>query len=474
MASETLTETGAMNGTGGTAAGIAERQRRFFRTDATRDLAFRKRQLRALRDMLTGNEAEILDAMKRDLGRPPMEAWNSEIGLLLGEIDTALGRLDRWARPKRIATPLLLQPGSSRIVPEPFGTCLVIGPWNYPLYLVLAPAIAALAAGNCVVLKPSELAPATSALTARMIGETFDPDFLAVVEGGVEPTQALLAQKFDYVFYTGSTKVGRIVMAAAAEHLTPVTLELGGKNPCIVAADADMQTAARRIAWGKFFNAGQTCIAPDFVLVPRAAEKELVDALKSAIRDFYGEDPAASPDYARIVNKRHFDRLAGFLDRGTVVAGGATDRDARYFAPTVVTGVTWDDPVMEGEIFGPILPVIATDDLDAEIEALRDRPKPLALYVFTADRDHADTVLARLSSGGAAVNDVFAQMLNPKLPFGGVGESGMGAYRGKTGFDTFSHHRAVARRATWPDPSLKYPPYRMPLAMMKRLMPWLV
>ncbi|MCI5077401.1 aldehyde dehydrogenase [Oricola sp.] len=453
-----------------TAEGIAERQRRLFRTDATRSLEFRKRQLRALRQCLVDNEADILDALKRDLGRPPAEAYTSDIGIVLIEIDMALKHLARWARPKRVRTPWLLLPGSSRLVSEPFGSALVIGPWNYPLNLVLAPAVAALAAGNCVVIKPSELAPATSAVMARMIGAAFDPDVLAVIEGGVEPTQALLAQDFDYVFFTGGTRIGKIVMAAAAEHLTPVTLELGGKNPCIVAADADMKVAARRIAWGKFFNAGQTCIAPDFVLVERAAQSQLTEALKAAITEFYGEDPAASADYARIVNERHFDRLAGFLGRGRVVAGGQTDRASRYIAPTVIADVSWDDPVMADEIFGPVLPVIACDDLAAEAAALRERPKPLALYVFSSDTKWADGIVGTLSSGGAAVNDVFAQMLNMDLPFGGVGASGMGAYHGKSGFDTFSHHRAVVRRATWFDPKLRYPPYTLPLAALKQAM----
>ncbi|QKV18471.1 aldehyde dehydrogenase [Oricola thermophila] len=451
--------------------GVAEMQRRFFRTGATRDLEFRRRQLRTLRDLLVQREADILEALRLDLGRPAAEAYTSEIGVVLVEIDTALKRLGRWARPKRVRTPWLLFPGSSRIVPEPYGSVLVIGPWNYPLQLVLAPAVAALAAGNCVVIKPSEHAPATSALIARMIAESFGNEVMTVVEGGVGPTRTLLGQDFDYIFFTGGTGIGRIVMTAAAENLTPVTLELGGKNPCIVAADADIGTAAKRIAWGKYFNAGQTCIAPDFILVERAIEQRFLDALKAAITGFYGSDPAASPDYARIVNEHHFDRLAGFLGRGEIVAGGEADRDRRYIAPTVVTGVTWDDPVMADEIFGPILPVLAWDDLDAELAALQRRPKPLALYVFTRDGNLADRVLETVSSGGAAINDIFAQLLNLDLPFGGVGDSGMGAYHGKAGFDTFSHHRAVVRRSTWPDPALKYPPYGNSLALLKRLMP---
>ncbi|GAB4359788.1 MAG: aldehyde dehydrogenase [Oricola sp.] len=450
---------------------LARMQQRFFRTGATRDPEFRKRQLRTLRDLLAAREAEILDALRVDLGRPPAEAYTSEIGVVLVEIATALRHLDRWARPRRVRTPWLLFPGSSTVEPEPFGSVLVIGPWNYPLQLVLAPAVAALAAGNCVVIKPSELAPATSALVARMIRDAFDPAVMTVVEGGIEPTQALIHQDFDYLFFTGGTRIGRIVMAAAAENLTPVTLELGGKNPCIVAADADIAVAAKRIAWGKFFNAGQTCIAPDFILVEKSVEAAFLSALQAAIAGFYGPDPAVSPDYARIVNERHFDRLAGYLGRGNIVVGGQVDRAQRYFAPTVLTGVTWDDPVMADEIFGPLLPVFAYDDLDAELAFLQQRPKPLALYLFTRDRTLEDKVLRTVSSGGAAINDIFAQLLNLELPFGGVGDSGMGAYHGKAGFDTFSHHRAVVRRSTRINPRLKYPPYSTPLSLLKRIMP---
>lgn len=304
-----------------------------------------------------------------------------------------------------------------------------------------------------------------------MIGEAFDPNVMTAVEGGVEPTQTLIHQDFDYLFFTGGTKIGKIVMAAAAEHLTPVTLELGGKNPCIVAADADIATAAKRIAWGKYFNAGQTCIVPDFILVEKSAEADFLEALRKAIAEFYGSDPMTSKDYAPIVNDRHFDRLAGYLERGETVVGGHIDRGRRYIAPTVLTGVTWDDPVMADEIFGPILPVFTYDDIDAELAALQRRPKPLALYLFTGDKAVEDKVLQTVSSGGAAINDIFAQLLNLELPFGGVGDSGMGAYHGKAAFDTFSHHRAVVRRRTWPDPSLKYPPYKTPLALLKRLLP---
>ena len=452
--------------------GLADRQRAFFRRGATRDIAFRRRQLATLRDGIVSREADILDALGWDLGRPPAEAYTSEIGVVLHEIDFALRHLGSWARPRRARSPLIIFPASSQVRPEPYGSALIIGPWNYPFQLAIAPLVAALAAGNCVIVKPSEAAPHMSALIAGMIGASFEPDHLAVVEGGAEATRSLLAQRFDHIFFTGGGAVARIVMAAAAEHLTPVTLELGGKNPCIVAADADLDKAARRIAWGKFVNAGQTCIAPDFVLAHASIRPALLARMKATIEAFYGAKPQASADYGRIVNDHHFQRLAALLG-GDIAIGGQTDAAECYIAPTVIDNAGWDDAIMQEEIFGPILPVVAYDDLNSAIAMLEDRPKPLALYVFSNDRAVQDEVLRRLSSGGACVNDTFAQMLNLRLPFGGVGASGMGAYHGKAGFDTFSHRRSVVRRATWADPGSKYPPYTTPLPVLRRVMRFL-
>jgi acyl-CoA reductase-like NAD-dependent aldehyde dehydrogenase len=453
------------------AAGIAEKQRAFLRRGLTRETEFRRQQLTILRKSIVARDADVLDALRRDLGRPAAEAYGSEIAIVLHEIDLALKHVAAWARPRKVRTPLILLPGSSWVCPEPYGSALIIAPWNYPFHLALSPLIGALAAGNCAVVKPSEVAPHTASLVAEMIGSAFDPAYLAVVEGGAEATGALLEQRFDYIFFTGGTRVGKVVMAAAARHLTPVTLELGGKNPCIVDASADLDTAARRIAWGKFVNAGQTCIAPDFVLAERSIKPALLARLTAAIAAFYGADPKQSPDYGRIINDRHLARLKALVGAGRIVTGGEIDAAQRYMAPTVVDGVAWDDAIMQEEIFGPILPVLDFDDLETALAALEFRPKPLALYVFSADRAAQERVLRRLPSGGAAINDTFAQFLNLRLPFGGVGDSGMGAYHGKAGFDTFSHARSVVRRAGWVDLRLKYPPYRMPLAFLRRLLP---
>ena len=453
------------------AAGVGEAQRTFFRRGITREIGFRVQQLSTLRGVIVQREGDILQALKQDLGRPPAEGYTSEIAIVLHEIDFALKNVASWAKPRKVRTPLLLLPGSSWIYSEPYGCVLVVAPWNYPFQLAISPVIGALAAGNCAVVKPSETAPHSSRLIAEMIGSAFDPSYLAVVEGGVEETKALLEQRFDYIFFTGGTRVGKIVMAAAARHLTPVTLELGGKNPCIVDAGADLDKAARRIAWGKFVNAGQTCIAPDFVLAEESIKPELLMRLAAAIESFYGAEPQASPDFGRIVNDHHFQRLLALMGDGNIVAGGKTDAAQRYIAPTIIEGISWDHAIMQEEIFGPILPVLNFDDLETVMAALEVRPKPLALYFFSEDRERQEQVLRRLSSGGACINDTVAQVLNLRLPFGGVGDSGMGSYHGRAGFETFSHGKSVVKRSTWADPSIKYPPYRTPLSVLRRVMP---
>jgi aldehyde dehydrogenase (NAD+) len=455
------------------ASTLLQAQRAFFAGGATRPVAFRRQALQRLRAAVVAHEADLLAALRADLGRPEAEAYASEVGFVLGELDFTLRRLEGWARPRRERTPMLLFPATSWIHPEPYGCALVIGPWNYPMQLLLVPLVGALAAGNCVVLKPSELAPRTAEAVARIVADALAPAHVAVVQGGAEAVTDLLAQRFDYIFYTGGPRVGRIVMSAAARFLTPLTLELGGKSPCIVDASADLGVAARRIAWGKFMNAGQTCVAPDYVLVHRSIRAELVRRIGEVLHGFYGEDPKRSPDYGRIVDLHHFDRLAALLHSGRVACGGATDREARYIAPTVLDGVQWDDEVMRDEIFGPVLPVLEYDSLDEAIAQVRARPKPLALYVFSAERATQDRVLAELPSGGACVNDTVTHLANPRLPFGGVGDSGMGGYHGRHSFETFSHLRAVVRSGTWFDLAAKYPPYRLPLAVLRRVMAWL-
>ncbi|MFP5488830.1 MAG: aldehyde dehydrogenase family protein [Acidimicrobiia bacterium] len=438
-----------------------ERVRRGFADGVVRAVGDRETQLRQLRRFLVEREDELTAALRSDLGKSAMEAYSTEIGFTINEVDLALSEIRRWTRPERTKLPLHLKPGSAEIVPEPLGTVLVIAPWNYPLQLLLAPLVPALAAGNTVVLKPSEIAAATASTIARLLPDYLDTRAVQVVTGGVPETTKLLEERFDHIFYTGNGTVGKIVMRAAAEHLTPVTLELGGKSPAIVAADARLDVAARRIAWGKFINAGQTCVAPDYVLVEEAAASPLLGELGRAIDSFYGDDPAASADYGRIVSDRHVQRLTALLDadRGTVAIGGRSDRAERYLAPTVVTDVDPDGPLMSEEIFGPILPVITVPSIDAAIDFVNGRPKPLALYVFTERDAVAEKVVTHTSSGGATINHTLLHLAVPEFPFGGVGPSGMGSYHGKYGFDVFTHHKPVLDRATRPDPSLAYPSY---------------
>ncbi len=446
--------------------------REVFRAGRTRALSWRLGQLEALEALLTEREDELCEALQADLGKSRFEAWLGELGVLRAELRHTRKHLPQWVRPQRVPVPLPLQPARAEVVREPLGVVLVIAPWNYPVQLALAPLVGALAAGNCVAVKPSEVAPASAAVLAEWLPRYLDPDAVRVVCGGVPETQALLGQRWDHVFYTGNGRVGRIVMRAAAEHLTPVTLELGGKSPTVVFEDADLHTAARRIAWGKFFNAGQTCVAPDYVLVEQRAEAPFLDALGEAIHRFYGEEPRHSPDYARIVNERHFERLLGLLEgSGDVVFGGTHDRESRYLAPTVLRRVPSEAPVMQEEIFGPILPVLTFREEREAVERITSGEKPLALYVFTRDRSRAGRLLEATSSGGACVNDVVVHLSVPDLPFGGVGESGMGAYHGRASFETFSHRRSVLHKGTRMDPPLRYPPYEArTLRWVKRLM----
>ncbi|WP_216586254.1 aldehyde dehydrogenase family protein [Streptomyces brasiliscabiei] len=436
------------------------RLRATFQTGRTKPLAWRKQQLRALRTLLTEHQDDFEEALHTDLGKSPTESHMMEIGFLVREIDHTLRHLDRWLRPSRVSVPLSLMPGRAWTVREPLGTVLVIAPWNYPLNLALAPLIGALAAGNCVVLKPSEVAPATSAVLAHWLPRVLDPQAVAVVEGGVPETTALLDQRIDHIFYTGNGTVGRIVMAAAARHLTPVTLELGGKSPAVVEPGADLATAARRIAWGKFVNAGQTCVAPDYVLAIGRAGIEMEAHLRDAVREMYGTEPARNSDYGRVINERHFDRLSGLLNDGRTVVGGDHDRDARYIAPTVLADVDPDSAVMRDEIFGPILPIVRVPDLDAAISFITGRDKPLALYAFTASKRSKRRLIAETSSGGLTFGVPTAQLAVPGLPFGGVGESGMGRYHGSYSLDTFSHTKSVLDKPLRPDTlRVTYPPY---------------
>ncbi|MER6278831.1 aldehyde dehydrogenase family protein [Streptomyces sp900105245] len=425
-------------------ADVVARLRATFATGRTRPVAWRTAQLRRLRALLTERGADLAAALRADLGKSATEAYRTEIDFTVREIDHTLEHLDAWLRPEPAPVPAHLGPDATAWTQtDPLGVVLVIAPWNYPAQLLLAPMVGALASGNAVVAKPSELAPATSGALAELIPAYLDTDAVAVVEGGVPETTALLAERFDHVFYTGNGTVGRIVMRAAAEHLTPVTLELGGKSPVFVDRGTDLDTVADRLARGKFLNAGQTCVAPDYVLTDPGTAAALEAALVRAVEALYGTDPAASPEYGRIINERHFDRLNGLLGSGRVAVGGVGDRTAKYLAPTVLADVEPDSPVMREEIFGPILPIVTVAGLDEAIAFINDRDKPLALYVFTESDDTRARIAAETSSGGLGYGLPLAHLTVSDLPFGGVGESGMGSYRGRWSIETFSHRKAV-------------------------------
>ncbi|MBQ1084418.1 MULTISPECIES: aldehyde dehydrogenase family protein [unclassified Nocardiopsis] len=422
---------------------IVSRLRATFDSGRTKPLSWRRAQLRALRRLLTEERATLEKALRSDLGKPSVEAHTTEIGFVVNEIDHTLRHLASWLRPQRVSVPMALAPARARRVREPLGAVLIISPWNYPVNLALSPLVGAIAAGNAAVVKPSELSPATSAALADLIPRYLDSQAVAVVEGGVAESTALLEQRFDHIFYTGNSAVARIVMAAAVRHLTPLTLELGGKSPAVVEPGVDLATTARRLAWGKFTNAGQTCVAPDYVLAIGDTADTLQRELAAAITQMFGSDPAQSADYGRIVNERHFDRLSALLESGKVVAGGRTNRGDLYIAPTVLADVDPDSPVMAEEIFGPILPVVRVPDLDAAIRFVNERDKPLALYGFTESETTKRRLTTETSSGGLGFGLPIAHLAVPELPFGGVGESGMGAYHSAASIDTFSHTKAV-------------------------------
>lgn len=445
--------------------------RRGFERGASQPIEWRLRQLDGLRTMLTEHQQAFAEALHEDLGKSKAEAWTTEVGFTLNDIELTRKHLRRWLKPRKVNTPVVAKPGGSKLVLEPLGVVLVFGAWNYPLQLSLSPVVAALAAGNCVLLKPSEVSPATSALMASLIPQYVDAEALAVVEGDAEVAAQLLKHPFDHIFYTGGGEVGKVVMRAAAEHLTPVTLELGGKSPVIVTKSCDIKTTARRIAWGKWINAGQTCIAPDYVLVESSVRDALVAALEDAINDFYGAEPQRSKDYGRIVNDKHFNRLLGLLDEQTVINQNDYDRRERFMAPMLIDNPSRQSTMMTDEIFGPLLPICPVENLDAAIQAIRSRPKPLACYAFTNSSRERAHIEQQISCGSLCFNDTLVFMLNPELPFGGVGASGMGRYHGEFGVRTFSHEKAVMTRSFKLDISLRYPPYsKQKLNWLKKLM----
>jgi aldehyde dehydrogenase (NAD+) len=442
----------------------------FFNKGGTRAVTFRKTQLKKLKDSIRKNEREIMKALYQDLKKSNAESYATEIGITYKQINYAIANLKKWAKPVKVFTPFYLRPARSRIIPEPYGQVLIIAPWNYPFQLIISPLIDAIAAGNVTILKPSELAPNTSSITAKIISEAFDPSFVYAVEGGIDITPFLLTEKFNYIFFTGGTEVGKIIMEAAAKNLTPVTLELGGKSPAIVDKDASIDLAARKITWGKFLNAGQTCIAPDYVLAHKDIIEKLIKRIEYYIKKFYGDDPKTSPYYPRIINLKHFKRIRDLMKNANIAFGGLSIEKHLYISPTILKNVSLNHSSMREEIFGPVLPVIEFRTMNDAISVVRSMTKPLALYLFTADRKTRSQVSNELSSGALVINDVIIHVANEYLPFGGVGASGMGAYHGKAGFDTFSHKKPVMKNSQLIDFPLRYPPYKNKLGLLRFLL----
>ncbi|MDM7960501.1 MAG: aldehyde dehydrogenase family protein [Synechococcus sp. WH 8007] len=439
----------------------------------TRPLQWRLEQLDRLDAALSAHSDAVLEALAKDLGKPDVEAY-FEVVAVRQEISLCRRQLRGWIAPKKVSVPLSQRPGRAEVIAEPLGCVLIIGPWNYPFHLAIQPLVSALAAGNTAILKPSEHAPATAQLISSLIGEALPPEIVQVVQGDGSTAQALLAERFDHIFFTGGERIGKLVMAAAAQHLTPVTLELGGKSPAVVLGDADLEVTSRRLVWGKCLNAGQTCIAPDYLLVERSARASLLQSLGERLTACFGEEPLDSSDLASIVNETQYERLSALLEqareRGQILLGGTCDPKRRRIAPTVIQVNDREDPLMQEELFGPLLPILEVDGLQQAIEWINQRPKPLALYLFSSSQHNQETVLNNTSSGGVCFNDVVMQVGVPELPFGGVGASGMGAYHGKAGFDTFSHQRSVLRRPFALDLPFRYPPYAGRLPLVRRLL----
>lgn len=434
----------------------------FFNTQQTKDISFRKDQLKKLSKAIKSYESDILEALYTDLGKNKVEAYATEIGITLKSIKNARKELKNWTKTKNVDTPLYLFPTKSYIKKEPYGTVLIIAPFNYPFQLVFEPLIGAIAAGNTAIIKPSELTPNVARVIKRLINETFDANYIEVIEGGIEETQTLIHLPFDYVFFTGSENVGKIVYQAASENLVPVTLEMGGKSPVIVDETANIKVASDRICFGKFTNAGQTCVAPDYILVHESVKDDLITALSKTLREFYGQNIQQSPDYGRIVNLKHYHRLTSLLnsEQMNIVFGGHSDEDERYIEPTLLDHVTSDSAIMQEEIFGPILPILTYQSLDEAIAFIHQRPKPLSLYLFSEDENATQRVINDLSFGGGAINDTLMHLANPKLPFGGVGASGMGRYHGKYSFDTFTHEKSYIFKSTRLESGVHLPPYK--------------
>lgn len=452
---------------------LLQSQKNFFKTGDIINVTYRKLVLQKLKTELIKRESDIIEALAKDFKKPAFETVLTETTVVLSDLDLMIKNINKWAKPKRVRPSLLNFPSSDRLYSEPYGQTLIIAPWNYPYQLAITPMVAAIAAGNTVVLKPSELTPNTSALLNNIIKTVFKPEHVSVIEGGVDVSTILLAQRWDYIFFTGSVNVGKIVAKAAAEYLTPTTLELGGKNPCIIDETANIKLTAKRIVWGKFLNAGQTCIAPDYILIHHSKKEDFYKAMKTEIEKAYTSEPKASSDFCRIVNKKNFNRLAKMLDNENCIIGGQTDAETNYISPTLIDEPSLDSEVMKDEIFGPILPVLAYKNKQ-DIETIISKyEKPLSLYVFSTNTAKARKIIETFSFGGGCINDTVIHFANHRLPFGGVGNSGIGAYHGKLSFDTFSHKKAVVKKGNWLDLPLRYAPYTGKLKKVKKLLKWL-
>ena len=438
---------------------LIENQHRFFLSGSTLPVSFRKEQLKKLQIAIKNYAPRIEEAIYKDFKKSNFEVYMSEIMMSLQAVKNAIKNVKSWSKPQSIRSGILNFPSKDYIIPEPFGVFLIISPWNYPFLLAIDPLIAAISAGNCIVLKPSELTVHTSIVIQEMIESIFEKDYVSVIQGDAFVTQQLLSNRFDKIFFTGSSHVGKIVYKAAAENLTPVTLELGGKSPCVVSESTDLSIAAKRIIWGKMLNAGQTCVAPDYIIVHQSVKEKLIDHLKNTISSFYGSDIKQNSDFPRIINRKHFDRIKAFLSNGQIVEGGDTDVDELYISPTIIDNVSWEDAIMKEEIFGPILPILTYNLFSEVLEIINMQEKPLALYLFSQNKKEIKTIQAHCYFGGGCINDTLSHLLNPRLPFGGVGNSGMGSYHGKFGFNEFSHFKSIVVRKTWIDIPIRYAPY---------------
>ena len=449
---------------------IVKLQRDYYLKEETLETDFRLKSLKKLKASIEKHENEIFEALKKDLNKTSFEAYASEVGLVYSELKDAIKNIYHWNRKKKVRTPLAHFKSSSYIVSEPYGVVLIMSPWNYPFQLTIAPLIGAIAGGNCSVVKPSAYSPCTSAVISKIIRECFEDKYIAVIEGGRDANQELLKERFDYIFFTGSVSVGKMVMESASKNLTPVTLELGGKSPCIVDKEANIDLAAKRIIWGKTLNSGQTCVCPDYLLVHKDVKEELIRSMKKYIHEFYGDEPCKNKEYPRIVSGKHFNRLKNLLTNSEIVAGGDFNNETLQIAPTLLDHVSWEDSVMKEEIFGPILPILEFNDIVQVINMVNSHPKPLALYLFTNNKEIEKRIVKCVPFGGGCINDTLVHLATSYMPFGGVGESGMGGYHGKWSFDTFTHKKSILKKSVAFDINLRYPPYKDKIKMLKKLM----